>query len=177
MISDADLMRLTAGRWLLPLMALIGERRGARFAEMLSLGLSRSVLTASLAQLAEAGWLSRNPGHGHPLRPEYVLTETGQPIAAVAERLAATRDALGLAPDLLSRWALPATARLSEGPARFSALRTALAPVTPRALSLALKQMQAAGLIDRRLEDSYPPIAIYALTARGKRLAEAMLEA
>ena len=42
------------------------------------LGLSRSMLTASLTQLIEAGWLQRNPGHGHPLRPEYVLTDAGR---------------------------------------------------------------------------------------------------
>lgn len=174
MISDADLKRLTQGRWLLPLMALVGERQGARFAEMLSLGMSRSMLSASLDQLIEAGWLKRNPGHGHPLRPEYVPTDAGRPIADFAARVTRVREALGLAPDLLSRWVLPAVRRLANGPARFSTLRTALIPVTPRALSLALKQMQATGLIDRALEESYPPTAIYALTGRGERLAEAM---
>ena len=168
-------MRLTGGRWLLPLMALVGARQGARFAEMLAgLGLSRSMLNSSLSQLIEAGWLQRNPGHGHPLRPEYVLTDAGRPLATLAARVTAVRDDLGLPPDLLSRWALPAVRRLSEGPARFSTLRMALAPVTPRALSLALKQMQAAGLIDRALEESYPPIAIYSLTDRGERLSEAL---
>ena len=34
--------------------------------------------------------------------------------------------------------------------------------------------MLAAGLIDRALEESYPPIAIYGLTGRGERLAEAL---
>jgi DNA-binding HxlR family transcriptional regulator len=174
MLTDADLMRLTAGRWLLPLLALIGERQGARFAEMLGLGLSRSVLSASLDQLIEAGWLRRNPGHGHPLRPEYVLTDEGGPAAALAQRVTAARDALGLPPDALSRWALPAARRLSDGPARFSALQAALAPVTPRALSLALKQMQASGLIDRTLRESYPPTAVYNLTRSGERLARAM---
>lgn len=175
MISDEDLRRLTAGRWLLPLMALVGARRGARFAEMLGgLGLSRSVLNASLTQLIEANWLRRNTGHGHPLRPEYVPTEAGERIAAFAMRVATAREALGLSPDTLSRWALPSIRRLAAGPTRFSALRAALAPVTPRALSLALKQMEAARLIDRVLEESYPPIAIYRLSAGGERLAEAM---
>jgi DNA-binding HxlR family transcriptional regulator len=173
-VVDADLKRLAAGRWLLPLMALVGERQGARFAEMLALGLSRSMLSGSLTQLIEAGWLRRNPGHGHPLRPEYVLTDAGRPLAALATRVTAAREALGLPPDLLSRWALPAVRQLAEGPARFSLLRAALAPVTPRALSLALKQMQAAGLIDRALEESYPPTAVYTLTDRGQRLAQAM---
>lgn len=175
MIADADLMRLTGGRWLMPLMALVRQRGGARFAEMLAaLGLSRSVLTASLVQLGEAGWLDRNPGHGHPLRPEYLLTEAGRHVGDFAVRVATARQALGLAPDLLSRWALPAIGRLAQGPSRFSALRTSLAPVTPRALSLALKQLEATGLIDRVLEERYPPIAIYGLTDRGASLAEAM---
>ena len=49
-----------------------------------------------------------------------------------------------------------------------------LAPVTPRALSLTLKQMLAADLVDRALEDEFPPTAIYGLTGRGARLAAAM---
>jgi DNA-binding HxlR family transcriptional regulator len=175
MISDADLRRLTAGRWLLPLMALAGETGGSRFAAMRArLGLSRSVLAASLAQLVEAGWLARNPGHGHPLRPEYLLTRAGRPIAVFAARVMGAREALGLAPEDLSRWALALLARLAERPARFSELRAALAPVTPRALSLALKQLEAGGMIDRSLEGSYPPTALYALAARGRVLAEAM---
>lgn len=175
MISGADLRRLTAGRWLLPIMAHVAAGDGSRFAAMLAgLGLSRSVLAASLARLVKAGWLTHNPGHGHPLRPEYVLTASGRPIGALARRIVATRRALGLDPDGLSRWALPAIARLVEAPCRFGELRAALAPVTPRALSLTLKQLQAAGLIDRALEESYPPSAIYALAERGEMLAEAL---
>lgn len=174
MIASHDLRRLTAGRWLLPIMAHVGAADGSRFAAMLArLGLSRSVLAASLTQLIEAGWLARNPGHGHPLRPEYVLTRAGRAIAATAAQIATAREALGLAPDELSRWALPAAARMAQGPARFSELRAALAPVTPRALSLALKQMEAAGLVDRRLAGTYPPTATYALTGKGRRLAAA----
>lgn len=174
MFSHSDLRRLTAGRWLLPIMAHVGATGGSRFAAMLGLGLSRSVLAASLTQLIEAGWIARNPGHGHPLRPEYVLTKSGRPIAAAAVRIAAARDALGLAPDDLSRWALPAIRRMIGGPARFSELRAALAPVTPRALSLALKQMEAAGLINRVLAGTYPPTATYALSGNGKQLAAAL---
>ena len=176
MISGHDLRRLTAGRWLLPIMAHVGAADGSRFATMLArLGLSRSVLAASLTQLIEAGWLVRNPGHGHPLRPEYVLTGAGRPMAEFAGRTAKARDTLGLAPDDLSRWALPAVREMTAGPARFSELRAALAPVTPRALSLALKQMEAAGLIDRALAGTYPPTATYALTGKGKRLAAALV--
>ena len=175
MISDPELRALTAGRWLAPLMAHLAAEQGSRFAVLLArLGLSRSVLTASLAQLQESGWVRRNPGHGHPLRPEYVLTDKGAPIAAFAERVMAQRRRLGLEPGQLPRWSLPLVARLDQDRARFSALRETLRPVTPRALSLTLKQMITTELIDRTLEDRFPPTALYGLTQRGARLAAAM---
>jgi len=174
-IGDDDLRRLTAGRWLVPLMAHVLDAGGSRFAAMLAqMGLSRSALAASLAQLQAAGWLARNPGHGHPLRPEYVLTPAGMPIAGFCMKVMAQRARLGLEPGQLPRWSLPVVARLGRAPSRRSALRASLPPVTPRALSLTLKQMLSTDLVERALEDEFPPIAIYGLTGRGKRLAEAM---
>ena len=176
MIDDADLLRLTAGRWLVPLMAHVAAAGGGtRFAAMLAqIGLSRSALAASLTQLQDAGWLARNPGHGHPLRPEYVLTPKGEPIARFCEKVMRQRTRLGLEPGQMPRWSLPIVARLDGARARFTLLRTELRPVTPRALSLTLKQMLATDLVDRSLEDEFPPIAIYGLTARGHDLAAAM---
>lgn len=175
MIADADLRRLVAGRWLVPLMAHVGEEEGSRFAVMLArVGLSRSALAASLTHLQEAGWLRRNPGHGHPLRPEYILTAAGEPVAAFCIKVMAQREKLGLQPGQMPRWSLPLISRLGSDRARFSALRASLAPVTPRALSLTLKQMLTTDLVDRALEDEFPPIAIYGLTGRGLQLAEAM---
>lgn len=175
MIGEAEFRRLTAGRWLVPLMAHVGALDGSRFATMLArLGLSRSALTASLKQLQEAGWLARNPGHGHPLRPEYVLTQAGVPIAAFCQGVMAQRERLGLGPSQLPRWSLPLIATLGRDRARFSALRTALLPVTPRALSLTLKQMLSVDLVDRALEAEFPPVAIYGLTCKGRALAGAM---
>ena len=175
MIDDAGFRLLISGRWLIPLMAHLAEARGSRFAVMLArLGLSRSALTAGLDMLARQGWVVRNPGHGHPLRPEYVLTEAGLEIGAFCMRVTATRAQLGLGPTQLSRWSLPVVSRLSRSDARFTPLRTALAPVTPRALSLTLKQMLSAELVHRSLEDSFPPIPIYGLTDRGRSLAESL---
>lgn len=175
MIGEDELRRLTAGRWLVPLLAHLADEKGSRFAVMLArLGLARSVLAASLAALQEADWLTRNPGHGHPLRPEYLLTPAGEPVAAFCQGVMAQRERLGLAPGQLPRWSLPLIARLDGENARFSALRQALRPVTPRALSLTLKQMVAVDLVDRALEAEFPPIAIYGLTGRGRALAAAM---
>jgi DNA-binding HxlR family transcriptional regulator len=174
-IDEADLRRLTAGRWLVPLMAHLGDTDGSRFAVMLAgLGLSRGMLSAGLAQLQEAGWIRRNPGHGHPLRPEYVLTESGAPIAAFCSRVMAQRARLGLGSSELPRWSLPVIGRLDRERARFSGLLAQLAPVTPRALSLTLKRMLAVELVERRLEDGFPPSTLYGLTGRGRRLAATM---
>ena len=86
----------------------------------------------------------------------------------------AARADLGVAPEALTRWTLPAIVVLAAGEARFGELSAALVPVSPRALSLTLKAALAAKLATRRLEDSFPPVPVYALTSRGRKLAAAM---
>lgn len=173
-IALQDVRDLSAGRWLIPILASLERRRGARFAELLALGPSRSMLKRSLKLLIEQGLVRPNPGHGHPLRPEYLLTEEGAPLGRWSARVTDARAQLGLAAPSLGRWALPILFALAEGERRFSTLEAGLVPVSPRALSLALKQLLALGLIGRRLEDDFPPTAIYALTERGAALAGAM---
>jgi len=172
-----ELIRLSAGRWLVPLLALASAGQGLRFAEAVRrLGLARGVARGSVDALVAGGWLARNPGHGHPLRPEYVLTERGGLAGAWCERAMAARSSLGLAPETLTRWTLPLVAVLARGEARFGELSAALAPVSPRALSLTLKAALGQELIARRLEDSFPPVPVYSLAGRGRRLAEAVTD-
>ena len=64
--------------------------------------------------------------------------------------------------------------RLDRRWERFSWLEAQLSPISPRSLSLALKQLLDLGLADRRLEESFPPRPLYGLTGRGQRLARAM---
>jgi DNA-binding HxlR family transcriptional regulator len=174
-VAADDLLWLTASRWLMPVLALTSRESGARFAVMArQLGASRSMLGRTIPQLEEKGWLAPNPGHGHPLRPEYVLTETGRSIGAWCERVMDERERLGLQPDQLTRWSLPLLSRLGGGWARFSTLEADLRPISPRALSLTLKQALATGLIERRLEDAFPPMPLYGLTSRGESLAHAL---
>jgi DNA-binding HxlR family transcriptional regulator len=99
------------------------------------------------------------------VRPEYVLTDQGKRIAQrCAKLLATSEDEL-----LLRKWSLPVLAALGQ-PARFSELRAAIPGVTPRALALALKDLQAANLVERRIEDAYPPRTLYTPTPEGRRL-------
>lgn len=174
-ISPAVLQLLGASRWAIPILALLSREQGARFAVIeRRFGLSRNSLTRTLAYLREQGWVMPNPGHGHPLRPEYVLTDAGRAIGAACERIENVRIRLGLkAPDL-SRWTLPVAGGLEDEWTRFNALQTRLAPVTPRALSLTLQTMIGQDLVRRRLEDRFPPVPLYGLTGRGAELAGAV---
>lgn len=172
MATLGDLVRLSAGRWTMPLLGMASAGRGLRFAEAVkTLGLARPIARRTLDELVAEGWLTRNPGHGHPLRPEYVPTTTGAVLGVWCAAVMAERTALGLTPDALTRWTLPVVAEIARGRTRFAEIAAALVPVSPRALSLTLKSGIAAGLIERRLEDGFPPAPLYGLSERGRRLA------
>ena len=72
----------------------------------------------------------------------------------------------------LKKWSLPVLAALDE-PRRFSELRAALPEASPRALTLALKDLQAAGLVRRTVLDDYPPAVFYELNAEARPIAAA----
>lgn len=172
---DRDVKRLGEGRWVVPIMALLAREQGARFAAMANrFGLSRHSLSRTLEQLRGWGWVAPNPGHGHPLRPEYVLSETGAPVGRVCAQIMAERERMGLEPAHLPRWSLPLIAGLGGDWLRFGDLRMRLDPVTPRALSLTLQQMVGRDLVARRLEDGFAVVPLYGLTGRGHELSAAL---
>jgi DNA-binding HxlR family transcriptional regulator len=168
-VSIEDLVAIFNHRWAAPVLAELQRSRGARFVYLArGLGIANESLRRTLDALIALGLAARNPGYGHPLRPEYMLTERGQAAAAVCSRL------LDRAADLPDRrkWAVPALAVLgTEG--RFSELLTRLPGVTNRSLALALKDLLGAGLVTRRVTDDYPPATVYRPTAAGRRLQEA----
>ena len=169
-ITPSLVRRLSAGRWLMPVLAAMANGGAARFSVLeRKLGVSKSVLSATLAKLEAEGWIGRNPGHGHPLRPEYRLTAGGLGVAAWSAKVIDERRALGLESGALGRWSLPLIGEIGSGWRRFSALQRSLAPISPRALSLELASLNEASLVDRRA-----PGPIYGLTMRGGRLAEAV---
>ena len=76
----------------------------------------------------------------------------------------------------MGRWHLPLIGVLAEDEKRFGQLQLALSPVSPRALSQALKRAVALNQVRRRLEEDYPPVAIYSLAERARPLANAALD-
>jgi DNA-binding HxlR family transcriptional regulator len=175
-VPAETLAALGRNRWSVPVMAVLSRGGGARFAVLArELALSSNSLARTLAHLRETGWVIPNPGHGHPLRPEYLLSDAGMPVGVLCERVIAGREQLGLSVADLPRWGLPVIAGLAPEWSRFGELQVRLAPVTPRALSQTLQTMIGHDLVTRRLEDRFPPVALYGLSGRGRDLAQAMM--
>jgi len=172
-VSIQDLIALFHHRWAAPILAELERQKGARFAALAGiLGASRESLQRTLAALIDLGLVARNPGYGHPLRPEYVLTRRGIRVAARCTRLL---GALGDEREVaLRKWSLPVLIALRRA-GRFSELRQELPGITPRALALALKDLQAAGFVERRVEEeTYPPTVLYAATRAARPLQRAL---
>jgi DNA-binding HxlR family transcriptional regulator len=169
-----DLIALGRNRWSVALLVDLAAHRGARFVELLHrLSLPRDSLVRTLEAAKVAGWIVPNPGHGHPLRPEYILTPEGARLANVATSLQSAITKIGLAPSMLTRWSLPLVRAIDRGDQRFNALTRTLAPATPRALSQSLRSLAESKLVLRELIDDYPPTSFYKLTETGVILARA----
>jgi DNA-binding HxlR family transcriptional regulator len=167
-VSIEELIALCHHRWSAPVLAELARTRGTRFVVLANrLGVGRTSLRRTLDALVELGLVQRNPGYGHPLRPEYLLTAAGEAAAERCERLLAAVD--GTRDVVLRKWSLPVLLALGRQ-ARFSELRDSLPGVTARALALALKDLERAGLVDRRVKETYPPTAVYAPTPTAARL-------
>lgn len=164
------LIDLAHHRWNIPVVAELHHRSGAKFITIANaLGVSRSSLSASLNGLIELGLVRRNPGYGHPMRPEYLLTESGAAIGDRCLRLAQLLDRRDEADVGYRKWTLPLVAAIGEGVERFSEVRIALGDrATPRAIAMGLKSMLSAEWAQRLLVDDYPPRAGYALTSKGR---------
>jgi DNA-binding HxlR family transcriptional regulator len=175
-----SILMLSRYRWTLPVIAELAARGGSRFVPLAhGLGLSRDTLRQTLDALIESGLVVPNVGYGHPSRPEYLLTDRGRALAPACTQLLAHLRRSGLEDVALRKWSLPILAALGAE-RRYGDLRRSVG-ATSRALTLALKLLVAAGLVERRVHDGFPPSTTYRPTARSRtvqrwlgRIAEAL---
>ncbi len=74
--------------------------------------------------------------------------------------------------DLLERrWQLSILYAALTGALRFNEFADAVAGISPRMLSERLRDLEAAGLVQRTVIPSSPPTVEYRLTVKGRRLA------
>jgi DNA-binding HxlR family transcriptional regulator len=173
-MASHSLSDLFHRRWAVPAIAALYRTRGAKLVSLVStLGATRAALKQTLAPLIRMGLVMRNPGYGHPMRPEYLLTARGMQVGpgccALVERL----EELGLESIGLKKWSMPVLAALDKGQ-RFGALRAALPGLTDRALTLALKNLTAAELASRLVMDGYPPTTFYQVTEKARPVVGAL---
>ena len=154
------------------MLAELYQSSGAKFVTLANrLGVSRGSLSTSLGDLIDQGLVARNTGYGHPLRPEYLLTENGKGLGEHCLRLAKLVERRQEADLAYRKWTLPLVAALGADVRRFGELREDLGhEATPRALTLGLKSMLSVGWARRSVIDDYPPTAGYALLNKGRRV-------
>jgi DNA-binding HxlR family transcriptional regulator len=159
-------------RWAVPMLAEMHRCGGVRFVQFVNgMGIPRDTVRRTLEVMVRWRLVKRNPGYGHPLRPEYILTRRGARVGSVCADLMAVIRRLGIQDEAQHKWTMPVLYRLGNSARgqRFSQLEESLPGVTPRALAMALKEMKGVGLIERRVVDTYPPSSLYQLAPKGRR--------
>lgn len=157
----------TSRAWAIPILANLHAGIAGRQAPLLAAtGASRTAFAQSMEHLISMGLLERNPGYGHPLRPEFRLTQRGVSAAAIANKIqsvTAEEDQ-----DLLRRsWTLPVLTALHR-PSHFNDIKRSLRTITDRALSQSLKTMEVRSWVQRSVDEAArPPRSIYCAVNTG----------
>ncbi|OKL42751.1 transcriptional regulator [Pseudovibrio exalbescens] len=155
------LVNITSRAWAMPILSSLHSGVAGRQAPLLAAtGASRTAFAQSMEHLIELGLIERNPGHGHPLRPEFRLTQLGGAVAAIAHKIhsVSTEEDRWL---LRRSWTVPVLTSLHT-PRHFSEIRRNLPTITDRALSQSLKSMEARNWVRRSVDGAArPPRSIY----------------
>ncbi|WOF74705.1 winged helix-turn-helix transcriptional regulator [Parvibaculaceae bacterium PLY_AMNH_Bact1] len=171
----ALIVNITSKAWSLKILALLHAGVPGRQAPLLAAtNASRSSFASSMDHLVQLGLLERNPGHGHPLRPEFRLTEKGRAAAAIASKILATapdKDAFAI---VRRSWAVPVLA-VTETPKRFSTIKSGIGPITDRALSQSLCVLEQQKWLRREIDVSQrSPFPTYQAVNAGRIINQAI---
>jgi DNA-binding HxlR family transcriptional regulator len=164
------LVNLVHYRWALPILSELYRNNGCKFVTLVTrLNLSKDALSRTLNALIEQDLVMRNPGYGHPLRPEYILTSKGQQIGQVVFELMQTLERLEITEIALKKWSLPIVVAL-QNRTRFTDILERLPGLTTRALALGLGQLHQARLLEP-FEGNVGSRKKYRLNPQGQELA------
>lgn len=166
------LVKVVSRAWALDILARIATGTPCRQAPLLAAtGAGRTAFASSLAHLVALGLLERNPGHGHPLRPEFRLTAQGEEMAGVAARIMGLAANRPQAPLLRRSWTVPILAVTAQ-PRHFTEIRSTLSPITDRALSQSLRVLEDQDMVRREVDGiARPPRPTYRAIELGAKIA------
>ena len=71
---------------------------------------------------------------------------------------------------ICGKWTILVIRDLAEGRSRFCELERSLAGISPRTLSLRLRELEHEGVVERRTNPEVPPRVEYELTDKGRAL-------
>lgn len=135
---------------------------GAKYATLLNrVGLGRDALSRTLRTLMQQGWILKNPGYGHPLRPEYIVSPQGKKVAPCCSDIVSQAERLGIADIVFNKWSIPVLLSMGKGHERFNHIKSHLRHITPAALTSTLKSLVNAQLVERAISDASPPRVSY----------------
>ncbi len=165
-------VNITSRAWSLPILSsMFNGVPGRQAALIAATGAGRTAFAQSLTHLVELGLMERNPGYGHPLRPEFRLTAMGQEAAEMASQIVQN---IGSGDEKLIRktWTVPILVTLQQ-PLHFNEIGRRLVTVTDRALSQSLRSMEDRSWVERQVDDSArPPRSIYGAVNAGQVLSD-----
>ncbi len=153
---------LCSRRWNIPVLARLEPGDGETFGALRdALEICRDSLTRTLRGLEDPGWVVA-------CGRLYGLTTRGQSVAAPSARILEVVRTQEVESVMLRKWPLVIADSLHGWSLGFAELRAMVGPISPRALTLALKDMAAAGIIERKVIGGFPPSTSYRLTDRGE---------
>ena len=171
------LIRLFHRKWAVPMLAELSRTGGSRVVVLRNrLGANPAAVRQTLDHLIGLKLVTPTPGHGHPLRPEYTLTPLGQAAAESCARIQSSGRRLGAGALIGRKWSLPVLWSVTQEPLRFGEIAERASPVTDRALSQSLKDLEDSSLIKRRALGTRPPAYLYGLHARAQAIASALAD-
>lgn len=127
----------------------------------------------SLNHLIDLGLLERNPGHGHPLRPEYRLTQGGITVASAADQIRNLVPRTHGCILIRRAWTIPVLV-VSKQPRYFKDIKLDLGSITDRALSQSIKHLEAQNWLEREVNVEFrPPRPMYRAINTGAQICRA----
>jgi DNA-binding HxlR family transcriptional regulator len=159
----SDLSALTHRQWSLKVLVELlrgPDKKSGALARRLDV--SRQTLLATLKALTAQGLVEGDQAEPALTRKGEKVAERGEALLSALEKAGATEQ---------RKWALPILHALGKKPQRFGELKAAMPTATPRAISMALKDLVEAGLVDRKVLDGFPPRTEYGLQAKARSLA------
>jgi DNA-binding HxlR family transcriptional regulator len=108
--------------------------------------------------------IQKNPGYGHPLRPEYILQPKSEKITNKCHVFYEKLVKYNLGNLLKSKWNIPVLFILKDKKFRFSELKRLFEGITSRSLALTIKNLEREQLIERILISDYPPTTLYSIS-------------